>query len=172
MCLAARLSRQRVSVSSRSLSKMSLYFQTSTSARWCQICAGTVSASTPSDPSAVTVIWATRLTSLQLPVSVWPISVLPILSLVISQFGCKDIWFYKSWILPHNFCILLHFITACIPNFPCLHITDMDECALSPKPCNFLCKNTEGSYLCSCPRGYSLQPDGKTFKGRWTLIAS
>lgn len=42
----------------------------------------------------------------------------------------------------------------------------MDECALSPKPCNFLCKNTEGSYLCSCPRGYSLQPDGKTCKGR------
>uniref|UniRef100_A0AAQ4NYK2 Fibrillin 2b n=1 Tax=Gasterosteus aculeatus aculeatus TaxID=481459 RepID=A0AAQ4NYK2_GASAC len=41
---------------------------------------------------------------------------------------------------------------------------DMDECALSPKPCNFLCKNTEGSYLCSCPRGYSLQPDGKTCK--------
>ncbi|XP_033936716.1 fibrillin-2b [Pseudochaenichthys georgianus] len=41
---------------------------------------------------------------------------------------------------------------------------DMDECALSPKPCNFLCKNTEGSYLCSCPRGYSMQPDGKTCK--------
>uniref|UniRef100_A0A8C5I4Y5 Fibrillin-2-like n=1 Tax=Gouania willdenowi TaxID=441366 RepID=A0A8C5I4Y5_GOUWI len=40
----------------------------------------------------------------------------------------------------------------------------MDECALSPKPCNFLCKNTEGSYLCSCPRGYTLQPDGKTCK--------
>uniref|UniRef100_A0A3P8QNZ3 Fibrillin 2b n=1 Tax=Astatotilapia calliptera TaxID=8154 RepID=A0A3P8QNZ3_ASTCA len=38
------------------------------------------------------------------------------------------------------------------------------QCALSPKPCNFLCKNTEGSYLCSCPRGYSLQPDGKTCK--------
>lgn len=45
--------------------------------------------------------------------------------------------------------------------------SDMDECALSPKPCNFLCKNTEGSYLCSCPRGYSLQPDGKTCKGEW-----
>uniref|UniRef100_A0A671P3C9 Fibrillin-2-like n=1 Tax=Sinocyclocheilus anshuiensis TaxID=1608454 RepID=A0A671P3C9_9TELE len=41
---------------------------------------------------------------------------------------------------------------------------DMDECSQSPKPCNFLCKNTEGSYLCSCPRGYILQPDGKTCK--------
>lgn len=46
-----------------------------------------------------------------------------------------------------------------------LHVPDLDECALSPKPCNFLCKNTEGSYLCSCPRGYSLQPDGKTCRG-------
>uniref|UniRef100_A0A8C2EZW0 Fibrillin 2b n=1 Tax=Cyprinus carpio TaxID=7962 RepID=A0A8C2EZW0_CYPCA len=40
----------------------------------------------------------------------------------------------------------------------------LDECSQSPKPCNFLCKNTEGSYLCSCPRGYILQPDGKTCK--------
>lgn len=47
----------------------------------------------------------------------------------------------------------------------CVLVSDLDECALSPKPCNFLCKNTEGSYLCSCPRGYSLQPDGKTCKG-------
>lgn len=46
-----------------------------------------------------------------------------------------------------------------------LRVPDVDECALSPKPCNFLCKNTEGSYLCSCPRGYSLQPDGKTCRG-------
>lgn len=38
---------------------------------------------------------------------------------------------------------------------------DLDECTQSPKPCNFICKNTEGSYLCSCPRGYILQ-DGKT----------
>lgn len=53
---------------------MSLYFQTSTSARWCQICAGTVSASTPSDPSAVTVMWVTKLTSPQRPVLVWLIS--------------------------------------------------------------------------------------------------
>ncbi|XP_057697171.1 fibrillin-2b isoform X1 [Corythoichthys intestinalis] len=49
-------------------------------------------------------------------------------------------------------------------DFTATSCTDMDECALSPKPCNFLCKNTEGSYLCSCPRGYSLQPDGKTCK--------
>ncbi|XP_045904597.1 fibrillin-2b isoform X1 [Micropterus dolomieu] len=49
-------------------------------------------------------------------------------------------------------------------DFTATSCVDMDECALSPKPCNFLCKNTEGSYLCSCPRGYNLQPDGKTCK--------
>uniref|UniRef100_A0A7N5ZUD6 Fibrillin 2b n=1 Tax=Anabas testudineus TaxID=64144 RepID=A0A7N5ZUD6_ANATE len=49
-------------------------------------------------------------------------------------------------------------------DFTATSCVDMDECALSPKPCNFLCKNTEGSYLCSCPRGYTLQPDGKTCK--------
>uniref|UniRef100_A0A674K3X4 Fibrillin 3 n=1 Tax=Terrapene triunguis TaxID=2587831 RepID=A0A674K3X4_9SAUR len=41
---------------------------------------------------------------------------------------------------------------------------DLDECNQSPKPCNFICKNTEGSYQCSCPRGYILQEDGKTCK--------
>lgn len=46
-------------------------------------------------------------------------------------------------------------------------LLDLDECSQSPKPCNFLCKNTEGSYLCSCPRGYVLQPDGKTCKGEF-----
>ncbi|XP_067114081.1 fibrillin-2-like [Osmerus mordax] len=45
--------------------------------------------------------------------------------------------------------------TACV---------DLDECAMSPKPCNFICKNTEGSYACSCPRGYLLQEDGRTCK--------
>uniref|UniRef100_A0A8C3TCD8 Fibrillin 3 n=1 Tax=Chelydra serpentina TaxID=8475 RepID=A0A8C3TCD8_CHESE len=42
---------------------------------------------------------------------------------------------------------------------------DLDECNQSPKPCNFICKNAEGSYQCSCPRGYILQEDGKTCKG-------
>lgn len=46
------------------------------------------------------------------------------------------------------------------PFFP-----DVDECIQAPKPCNFICKNTEGGYLCSCPRGYILQEDGKSCKG-------
>uniref|UniRef100_A0A672Z0L2 EGF-like domain-containing protein n=1 Tax=Sphaeramia orbicularis TaxID=375764 RepID=A0A672Z0L2_9TELE len=38
---------------------------------------------------------------------------------------------------------------------------DVDECIQAPKPCNFICKNTEGGYLCSCPE-YILQEDGKS----------
>lgn len=50
--------------------------------------------------------------------------------------------------------------SASHPFFP-----DVDECIQAPKPCNFICKNTEGGYLCSCPRGYILQEDGKSCKG-------
>ncbi|KTG03207.1 hypothetical protein cypCar_00036026, partial [Cyprinus carpio] len=39
---------------------------------------------------------------------------------------------------------------------------DVDECVQAPKPCNFICKNTDGGYLCSCPRGYVLQDDAKS----------
>ncbi|KAJ6664070.1 hypothetical protein lerEdw1_008285 [Lerista edwardsae] len=41
---------------------------------------------------------------------------------------------------------------------------DLNECNQSPKPCNFICKNTEGSYQCSCPKGYILQDDGRSCK--------
>lgn len=123
-------------------STISPFLQTSMSARWCQICAVTVSASTPSALSAATVMWGTKPISPRPPVSVRLISV--------SAAVCQ--------LLENCLKISSVFLSSS-------HCSDMDECALSPKPCNFLCKNTEGSYLCSCPRGYSLQPDGKTCKG-------
>lgn len=45
-------------------------------------------------------------------------------------------------------------------------IIDLNECNQAPKPCNFICKNTEGSYQCSCPKGYILQDDGRSCKGK------
>ncbi|XP_031824464.1 fibrillin-2-like isoform X1 [Sarcophilus harrisii] len=41
---------------------------------------------------------------------------------------------------------------------------DLDEYSPSLKPCNFVCKNTDGSYQYSCPQGYILQEDGKTYR--------
>ncbi|KAA0200586.1 hypothetical protein FBUS_04398 [Fasciolopsis buskii] len=37
---------------------------------------------------------------------------------------------------------------------------DTDECTLNP--CDHLCFNTPGSYLCACQPGYRLQPDNRT----------
>lgn len=51
------------------------------------------------------------------------------------------------------------------PTLSLLPSIDVDECIQAPKPCNFICKNTEGGYLCSCPRGYILQEDGKSCRG-------
>lgn len=45
-------------------------------------------------------------------------------------------------------------------------IIDLNECNQAPKPCNFICKNTEGSFQCSCPKGYILQEDGRSCKGK------
>lgn len=121
------------------LALLRLCLQTSTSAKCCRICAATASASTPLAPSAATVTWATRPTSPPPPASVRP------------DPGLAS----RSSARP----------PAAFTHAVFLRLPDVDECALSPKPCNFLCKNTEGSYLCSCPRGYSLQPDGKTCRG-------
>lgn len=109
--------------------------------RSCPTCVRTASVLTPSVRSAVTVTWVIRMTSLAPPVLVRsPDSTL---------MTCKVLQY-----------LILKFALSCL---------DTDECSQSPKPCNFLCKNTEGSYLCSCPRGYILQPDGKTCKGKFAV---
>ena len=41
-------------------------------------------------------------------------------------------------------------------------ILDVNECEQTPAPCKFACTNTEGSFLCSCPKGYTLAADGVT----------
>lgn len=49
---------------------------------------------------------------------------------------------------------------------PPLASPDIDECSLNPLLCAFRCRNTEGSYVCTCPAGYALREDGAMCRGR------
>lgn len=39
-------------------------------------------------------------------------------------------------------------------------LSDVNECEQIPSPCKFACQNTDGSFICSCPIGFVLNPDG------------
>lgn len=42
------------------------------------------------------------------------------------------------------------------------HFTDINECLVSPSPCEMSCQNLEGGYACSCPAGFLLNADNST----------
>uniref|UniRef100_A0A3B4T9D6 EGF-like domain-containing protein n=1 Tax=Seriola dumerili TaxID=41447 RepID=A0A3B4T9D6_SERDU len=50
--------------------------------------------------------------------------------------------------------------------FPVLS-SDINEC--HEERCEWQCVNLPGSYRCICPRGYTLQRDGKRCKGQSAL---
>ncbi|XP_071494914.1 sushi, von Willebrand factor type A, EGF and pentraxin domain-containing protein 1-like [Diadema antillarum] len=51
----------------------------------------------------------------------------------------------------------------CLPDNQCLNGGSyMDECLADNGGCEHSCKNTAGSFQCSCREGYALQDDGKT----------
>ena len=43
-----------------------------------------------------------------------------------------------------------------------INITDIDECSEKTSGCEQSCKNTDGSFTCSCLEGYSLNDDNRT----------
>ena len=76
---------------------------------------------------------------------------------------CCSIRTKNRFLLPYNiFCLhknkRMRFFIAIVPDF--------DECKTSTHSCddNAACKNTVGSYTCSCKSGYS--GDGKTCNGK------
>ena len=44
---------------------------------------------------------------------------------------------------------------------------DIDECASGLDECEQLCDNTEGSYNCSCMKGYELAENGRNCSGKF-----
>lgn len=44
-------------------------------------------------------------------------------------------------------------------------VTDIDECQASNGGCDHFCKNTVGSFDCSCKKGFKLLTDEKSCQG-------
>lgn len=49
----------------------------------------------------------------------------------------------------------------------CLPVTDIDECQTYNGGCDHSCKNTVGSFDCSCKKGFKLLTDEKTCQGMY-----
>lgn len=54
--------------------------------------------------------------------------------------------------------------------FAALFLTDIDECVINNGGCQHECKNTIGSYICSCHNGYTLHENGHDCKEGGTYI--
>ena len=50
-----------------------------------------------------------------------------------------------------------------------MYVLDDNECTLRTHDCDQLCSNTDGSYTCSCNNGFTLDEDGKTCHGQYSV---
>ena len=54
--------------------------------------------------------------------------------------------------------------------FPISVPPSVETCAVNNGGCDRTCKDTATGVRCSCPVGFTLQPDGKTCKGQYSCI--
>ena len=53
-----------------------------------------------------------------------------------------------------------------------LHVSDVDECVPEVNPCEQVCTNQIGSFVCSCNDGYVVDPvDSNKCKGKVKVIS-
>ena len=57
-------------------------------------------------------------------------------------------------------------VTICACAGQILVFIDVDECENNLHNCSYMCVNQNGSYSCTCDRGYSLQDDGETCQSK------
>lgn len=57
-----------------------------------------------------------------------------------------------------------------VPSCPLLCNTDVDECLVERTCAHGQCINLDGSFRCSCYRGYEVAPDGKSCEGTGDLL--
>lgn len=51
-----------------------------------------------------------------------------------------------------------------------ISLPDIDECRISNGSCDQICRNTVGSFECSCRKGYKLLTNERTCQGRNALF--
>lgn len=79
--------------------------------------------------------------------------------------SCKFLIFIKILNITSWYLVVVFF-------FPYMwFVKDINECRIDPKPCEFTCSNSVGSFICGCPTGYVLNADGLTCRGRCYLFA-
>lgn len=67
-----------------------------------------------------------------------------------------------NWTIPDctAWVSLSHCVISCAINET--DLLDINECLHNLSHCQYNCQNTEGSFICSCPYGFLLNPDGLT----------
>ena len=75
---------------------------------------------------------------------------------------------YRRSYLVKDIVIVSIFLAFHFPN----HIISLDvnECEISNGGCQHICINTDGSYICHCRKGFSLNANAKTCSGKFQAI--
>lgn len=72
---------------------------------------------------------------------------------------------HQQWLDMHGYTWVVHYVIPAWLVLVFAFLSDNDECALGTNHCSQNCRNTVGSYTCSCNAGYRLNADGQRCDG-------